>query len=513
MLRQKKQIEMSFSKHIELYDILIEKDNLWREINETIDFSFVYEELKKNYSSTMGRTSEDVIRMFKYLLLKSYYKISDRELVRRTKTDLEFKYFLEYEAEETKFIDPSLLTKFRKERIQSQETSENLMDKLIKKTVELAVKEGIINNKAKVILDSTHTLARYGKLSPREELIRQAKNLRKSVYQIDESLKEKMPKKRENTGILEDMNLYADELLEVIKKDERFEIIKGIKEQIDYLEETNEDIKEALENSKKAIPSEYSKDPDARTGHKTADTSFFGYKSHLAMTTEGIITAAIVTSGEKNDGNEMQALIEKTEETGLEVEAVIGDGAYSSQKDLEYCKRKEIKVASKLNKMILEGHGNKEQEGYEYNKDADMYVCKAGHMAIRKAKDKCGSKNRDVIRYYFDVEKCKTCPLREGCYKAGSKKKSMTVTVQKGIHLEQKEFMKTEEFKELYKERYKIEAKNNQIKNIGDMKEATGCGQVNMTIQGASTLFLTNLKRIRTLKREKKENQAQKTEE
>ena len=89
----------------------------------------------------------------------------------------------------------------------------------------------------------------------------------------------------------------------------------------------------------------------------------------------------------------------------------------------------------------------------------------------------------------------------------------MTVTVQKGIHLEQKEFMKTEEFKELYKERYKIEAKNNQIKNIGDMKEATGCGQVNMTIQGASTLFLTNLKRIRTLKREKKENQAQKTEE
>lgn len=105
MLRQKKQIEMSFSKHIELYDILIEKDNLWREINETIDFSFVYEELKKNYSSTRGRTSEDVIRMFKYLLLKSYYKISDRELIRRTKTDLEFKYFLEYEAEETKFID------------------------------------------------------------------------------------------------------------------------------------------------------------------------------------------------------------------------------------------------------------------------------------------------------------------------------------------------------------------------------------------------------------------------
>ena len=79
ILKQKKQIEISFSKHTELYDILIEKDNIWREINETVDFSFVYEKLKKNYSSTMGRTSEDVIRMFKDLLLKSYYKISDKK--------------------------------------------------------------------------------------------------------------------------------------------------------------------------------------------------------------------------------------------------------------------------------------------------------------------------------------------------------------------------------------------------------------------------------------------------
>ena len=56
-----------------------------------VDFSFVYEELKDKYSSTMGRTSEDVIRMFKYLLLKCYFKLSDRGLIERTKTDLLFK--------------------------------------------------------------------------------------------------------------------------------------------------------------------------------------------------------------------------------------------------------------------------------------------------------------------------------------------------------------------------------------------------------------------------------------
>ena len=507
MIKAVNQLKLNLSKYNELYEILIDKENIWREIKEKVDFGFVYEELKENYSSTMGRTSEDVIRMFKYLLLKSYYKISDRELIRRTKTDLEFKYFLDYEAEETEFIDPSLLTKFRRERIKSEEKSENLLDKLLKTTVEMAIKEGVLEKKVKIILDSTHTLARYGKLSPREELSRQAKELRKSIYKVDESMKEKMPEKRENTGIIEDMNKYVDELLEVVKKEERLMEHGGIREQIDYLEETNEDIKEAIKTIKKEIPSEYSKDKEARTGHKTADTSFFGYKNHIAMTTERIITSATMTSGERNDGQEMQGLIEKTEATGLEIEAVIGDGAYSSKEDLEYCERKGIKVASKINKMILEGHGKKEE--YTYNKDADMYVCKAGHMAIRKAKDVCGKQNRDVIRYYFDVEKCKVCPLREGCYKEGSKKKSITVTIKKEIHNKQKEYMETEEFKELYKERYKIEAKNNEIKNIGDMKTAIGCGKLGITIQGASTLFLTNIKRIRKLREEKLEKEEQ----
>ena len=40
-------------------------------------------------------------------------------------------------------------------------------------------------------------------------------------------------------------------------------------------------------------------DGDARVGHKSEDSSFFGYKTHIAMSDERIITAAIVTSGDK----------------------------------------------------------------------------------------------------------------------------------------------------------------------------------------------------------------------
>ena len=494
MLKKNNQLELNFSKYCELYDIVIKSDNLWRQLNDMVDFSFVYEELKDKYSSTMGRTCEDIIRMFKYLLLKSYFKLSDRGLVERTETDLLFKYFLGYAPEETKLINPSLLAVFRRERLKDED--ENLMDKLISKTVEIALEKGLIEVKNKIIVDSTHTNAMYNHISPREELIKQAKELRKAIYKIDESMHDKMPKKRESTGLLEDQIEYTKELLNLVKEDGRFTKLPGIKEQIDYLEETMDDTE---------IELEYSKDKDAKVGHKTADTSFFGYKTHIAMTPERIITAATITSGEKHDGKQLQKLIEKTQKTGIKVEAIIGDGAYSEKDNLEYCNENEIKNVSKLSNSVT--HGNsKIKNDFEYNKDAGMYVCKAGNMAIKKAKQGSEKNGTRVECYYFDVEKCKRCPFKNGCYKDGSKTKTYSVKIKNEIHINHMDYMESEEFKRLYKERYKIEAKNAELKNNYNYGSANACGKVGITIQGATTLFLANMKRIIKLNNEKKQN-------
>lgn len=504
MLKENYQINFGLSMHMSLYDLLIDKNNFWRQLKDMVDFSFVYDELKDKYSSTMGRNAEDVIRMFKYLLLKNYYKLSDRDLILRTKTDMLFKYFLDYLPEEVNLIDPSLLTVFRRERLSNkeneEETSTNLMDKLIAKTVEIAIKEGLIEVKNKIIQDSTHTNAMYQHISPREELIRQAKELRKSVYKIDETMHERMPKKREASGLLDDQIEYTKELLALLKDDARLVVIPHISEKINLLEETMNDTEYELE---------YSKDKDAKVGHKTADTSFFGYKTHIAMTPERIITAATVTTGEKHDGKELQKLVEKSQANGIEVEAVIGDGAYSEKENIEYCEDKNIKLASKLSKFVT--HGNSQRNNnFEYNKDAGMYVCQAGHMAIRKAKQ--GSQktkrgeNSQVECYYFDVEKCKHCKFKDGCYKEGSKYKTYSVNIKDNVHIKHMDYMKTEEFKNLYSERYKIEAKNAELKSNFGYDTANACGKNGITIQGASALFLVNMKRIIKLKSEKVQN-------
>ena len=503
MLKENNQLSFCLSSHASLYDILIEKNNFWRQLKDMVDFSFVYDELKEKYSSTMGRKAEDVVRMFKYLLLKNYYKLSDRDLIERTKTDMLFKYFLDYMPEEVNLIAPSLLTVFRRERLSNkeneEETSTNLMDKLIAKTVEIAIKEGLIETKNKIIQDSTHTNAMYQHISPREELIRQAKELRKSVYKIDETMHDKMPKKRENSGLLEDQIKYTKELLNLLKEDARFAIIPAIKEKMNLLEETMSDTEYEIE---------YSKDKDAKVGHKTADTSFFRYKTHIAMTPERIITAATITTGEKHDGKELQKLVEKSQANGIEVEAVIGDGAYSEKENIEYCEENNIKLASKLSQKITHGQREKSEE-FEFNKDAGMYVCKAGHMAIKKSKQ--GTKygmhgDTRVECYYFDIEKCKHCPYKNGCYKEGAKYKTYNVKIKDDVHIKHMDYMETEEFKDLYSERYKIEAKNAELKSRFGYDTANACGKNGITIQGASALFLANIKRIIKLKEEKTQN-------
>ena len=122
-----------------IYDIVVPKDNMLRQINDLVDFPLYSEELKNKYCLDNGRNAVPPIRMFKYLLLKSIFDLSDVDVVERSKYDMSFKYFLDM-APEDAVINPSSLTKFRKLRLQDV----GLLDMLIQKTVEIALEKELI---------------------------------------------------------------------------------------------------------------------------------------------------------------------------------------------------------------------------------------------------------------------------------------------------------------------------------------------------------------------------------
>lgn len=271
-----------------IYDLVVPKDNFLRRLNELVDFSFVYDELNDKYCHTNGRNAINPIRMFKYLLLKTIFDLSDVDIVERSKYDMSFKYFLGMAPKES-VMEPSSLTKFRKLRLKDV----ILLDMLINKTVEIAIEKEIIKSNS-IIVDATHTIARYNQKSPKEILMDRSKKLRKSVCEMDASMKKKFPSKS-TTNELEDEIEYCQKLIDVMENEETISEYQKVKEKLNLLKETVNDDIEHLR---------ISKDEDAKIGHKTKDTSFFGYKTHIAMSEERIITAATVTTGEKNDGKQ-----------------------------------------------------------------------------------------------------------------------------------------------------------------------------------------------------------------
>ena len=249
---------------------------------------------------------------------------------------------------------------------------------------------------------------------------------------------------------------------------------------------------------------EKSRDPEAHQSKK-GNQWHFGYKAHIGMTPESIIVSAAVSSGEVSDGDYMIPLVEQAKMNGLSVESVIGDTAYSGKENLDALKGN-IDVVAPLNPVISQGNrqGN---NGFHYNKDADSYVCPAGEISVRKEYRKSRQKKRDEngkvtrqycnehITYYFDVKKCKDCPLREGCYKGG-KSKSYTVMILSDTHKDQIEFEKTPEFKQKMKMRKRIEPLNAHLKNDLGMKQNISYGIESMTIQTAVAIYMSNIQKI-----------------
>lgn len=121
----------------------------------------------------------------------------------------------------------------------------------------------------------------------------------------------------------------------------------------------------------------------------------------------------------------------------MTVENVIADRAYSGKDNLRLSNQgsengnKNFKLVSRLNPGIAEVN-RKGNHGFVATKDADM-------MQI---------------------------PHREGCYREGARSRTFSVPLKCDEHEQRQEFQETGEFKLLPKERYRIEAKNGELKNV-----------------------------------------------
>jgi len=377
-----------------------------------------------------------------------------------------------------------LMTKFRKLRI-----TEDILEEMLKETVRQAIEKGILKSNS-ILVDSTHSAANARAKSPTQILRELSRALRREIYQNLYDLSEKFPEKPDETAQLNEEIDYTVALLDAVK--EGIENCNNKEIQALYSR-----IRELIETDRiREIRS--AADEDARFGHKTTDDTFFGYKNHIAMSEEGIITAVEVTSGEVPDGKIMQSLAEKSHENGVDVKEIVGDMAFVSEGNLDYCEENHIELFARTNPAVAAA-AEKKEDGFVYNKDAGTMQCPAGELAMRCDKRPADNGNT-YLRFVFSKRKCKKCPLFDQCPLTKKKSEyaySLTLPTQK--NLDRLAFEKTKPFQERLKIRHRIEEKNGEMKTAHGLRRAESTGLEAMRLQMFFTAFTVNVKRIVTV--------------
>lgn len=480
MLRDNSQMKLSLSPYQGLYDIVVSKDNLLRKIKENIDFSFVNPMLRKQYCENFGRPAKEPEMMFKLMFLKKVYDLSDERLISSAQTDMAYKYFLDLDPE-AEMIDSSLLTKFRKTRI-----TEDILEDMLRETIRQAIQKGIVKTTA-IIVDSTHTKAAVRPKTVTQVLRELSKQLRREIYREMIELSEKFPEKPSETAELTEEIEYTYRLLESVGT----EILQSEKS---ALIELYERIQELLDTGR--IREIRSKDDgDARFGHKTSNSTFFGYKSHLAMTEERLITGIKVTHGGEADCSQLPALLEKSRNNGIQVKEVIGDMAYVSEDNLDVCEEKGVTLFARTNSAVAAAAAAPLDNGFSFNKDAGLLQCPAGELAMRV--EKRGAKNGNTyLLYVFSKRTCPKCPLCKQCRVGKSKCRCYNITQPNEKNRQRLEFEASEAFKERLEIRHRIEEKNGEMKVAHGLDRADSVGLSAMRLQTYFTAFAVNVKRI-----------------
>ena len=480
-------------KQLSLYSILydrIPENHILKSINNAVDFSFINKLLEGSYCKYYGRPAKEPELMSRLSIIQYLYTLSDVKVIEETEVNLAFMWFIGINPED-KLPDPSLLAKFRTQRL--KETS---LDDIIKEVVFQCVEKGIIKGTG-MSVDCTHTVANTGKLVPERIIKHLAKKILKNVEKecgtIPEKVNGDIPKYKE----IEDHKEAKSTMKNYLEK-----LIEDVENTIG--ETTTPKTKIALKNAKEILESpkfieqkgvRSLADTDARVGYKSKTDSFFGYKVEFAMVPEErIITAVNVHDGAYVDGTEYKELYSQTKKCGINIKEAYGDKAYFRRPILDILEKDTVEVIIPVSESVY----RIDESIFSYNKDSDQWYCKCGNFTERKKK-RTETNGKEAFSYYFVKETCKTCQHREGCNVGKPIGRILTIGINTPEFYEYSQRNKTEEFKEKYKKRASHEWKNGEMKRFHGMAKARGYGLKSMQTQAKLTALAVNLKRIASL--------------
>ncbi len=483
-----------------LYDRIVPIDHALRKINQVVDFSFADEILKDRYNQAIGRPAEDPEFLLRLCLLQYLYGDSDRQVVENTRLNLAYKYFLGL-AVDAEVPDYTTVSYFRAQRL-GEEKFRAILEQIVRQCID----KGLVKGKRQII-DSTPVFANIS-LRSLSGLVRKCReNVLKTVAKQDTKMAEDLGAKelQKATPVkftsgeealqkeLEAAGTLLDRVTAELKA-KKIKLTEELQKDLGLLEKA---VADRDEHAKDKLISPV--DPDARTGKKTG-TKWEGYKAHIVMEEEsGIITEVATTPANATDGSQLQPLLKEQARvhsfTPLELTA---DKAYDWGENLESLAGKNIVANIALTKQVNRRTGvDFTVDDFLYDPENVKLMCPAGHISTN-----CYSEvlynyqlNKPGYAFQFKASLCNACPLKPKCVR-NREGRRVYISYYEPYFRMARERLATEEGKEAYRNRYKIEQK------VADLTRYCGlrrCRYRGLGRAGIHTLLATtvcNIKRM-----------------
>ena len=501
MLKPKSPQESFYGSY--LYDRIVPIDHLLRRINQVVDFSFAAEILKDRYNPAIGRPAEDPEFLLRLCLLQYLYGDSDRQVVENARLNLAYKYFLGL-AVDAEVPDYTTVSYFRAQRL-GEEKFRQVFDRVTQQCID----KGLVKGKRQII-DSTPVIANIS-LSSLSGLVRKCReNVLKTVAKQDSKIAEKLGAKElqkagtvkfDSTGeALQKEIEAAGELLDSVTTELKVKKIKPTEELQKDLGLLEKAVADRGEHAKDKLISPV--DPDARTGKK-AGTTWPGYKAHIVMEEEsGIITGVETTPANATDGSQLQPLLEEQEEVhSLRPQELTADKAYDWGENLE-----SLAINKTIANIALTKQVNPRSAGYFavddflYDPENIKLMCPAGHISTNRYKEILNGypPNKPGYAFQFRASLCNDCPLKAKCVK-NSEGRRVYISYYEPYFRMARERLATEEGKQAYHNRYRIEQKVADLTRYCGLRRCRYRGLERAEIHTLLATTVCNIKRMAKL--------------
>ena len=228
-------------------------------------------------------------------------------------------------------------------------------------------------------------------------------------------------------------------------------------------------------------------DPEMRHGRKSKATRFDGHKLAVATDVESqIITAIEVTAGSAKDDQGSLELTKQAEmNTGLRVEAVLGDCAYGTGPNRERFAEAGIPLLAKVPKQSNGAYFSKQQ--FEIDLERMTCRCPAGQVTDKLVHHRGGEP-----AFQFDRAICATCPLRQNCFKQSGKCRRVALHPQEALFQSARAWQGSAEFDLFREQRQVIEHRMARLIQLG-MRQARYVGRGKVRFQAAMAATVANL--------------------